>query len=242
MLSWIFFAEMVVKMIGLGIKDYAQDDFNLFDCAVVVTSIIDMIIGMIGADFGGGGAISALRAVRLLRVFKLARSWTSFRELLAKMIITLKDIRNFSVLMLLFMFIYTLLGMELYAYRVIFTNEDKDEVSTSEGVYPRANFNTFLSGFTTIFIVFIGEDWNASMYDHVRATGNGSIFFFISLFILGNLVLLNLFLAILLKNFEEPPGKDEDEEGEVRVSILKKVQLAFISCFSRCKKKRGQAI
>ena len=105
------------------------------------------------------------------------------RELLAKMIITLKDIRNFSVLMLLFMFIYTLLGMELYAYRVKFSNEDKDEVSTSEGgVFPRANFNTFLSGFTTIFIVFIGEDWNASMYDHVRATGNGSIFFFILLF------------------------------------------------------------
>ena len=40
----------------------------------------------------GGGAISSLRAVRLLRVFKLARSWTSFRELLQKMIITLKDI------------------------------------------------------------------------------------------------------------------------------------------------------
>jgi voltage-dependent calcium channel L type alpha-1D len=240
-LSWVFFAEMVVKMLGLGIKEYARDDFNLFDCAVVVTSIIDMIIGMIGANFGGGGAISALRAVRLLRVFKLARSWTSFRELLAKMIITLKDIRNFSVLLLLFMFIYTLLGMELYAYRVIFTNEEKDEVVTEEGVYPRANFNTFLSGFTTIFIVFIGEDWNSSMYDHVRATGNGGIFFFISLFILGNLVLLNLFLAILLKNFEEPPGKDEEEDGEVKISLFKKTQNAICSLCSCCKK-RGKAV
>ena len=213
-------------MVGLGIKEYARDDFNLFDCTVVVTSIIDMIIGMIGASVGGGGAISALRAVRLLRVFKLARSWTSFRELLAKMIVTLKDIRNFSVLLLLFMFIYTLLGMELYAYRVIFTNEDKEEVTTKEGVYPRANFNTFLSGFTTIFIVFIGEDWNASMYDHVRATGNGGIFFFISLFILGNLVLLNLFLAILLKNFEEPPGKDEEDVGEIKVSLFMRASKA----------------
>jgi voltage-dependent calcium channel L type alpha-1D len=202
----------------------------------VVISIIDMIIGMIGANFGGGGAISALRAVRLLRVFKLARSWTSFRELLAKMIITLKDIRNFSVLMLLFMFIYTLLGMELYAYRVIYNNEDKDEVAVKAGVYPRANFNTFLSGFTTIFIVFIGEDWNSSMYDHVRATGNGSIFFFVSLFILGNLVLLNLFLAILLKNFEEPPGKDEIDDGEVKVSIFKKVKKFFSICIC-CNKK-----
>jgi len=54
----------------------------------------------------------------------LARSWKSFRELLEKIVITLKDIRNFAVLMLIFMFIYTLLGMELYAYRVIFNDED----------------------------------------------------------------------------------------------------------------------
>lgn len=81
-LSWIFFAEMCVKLLGLGIKEYAADSFNLFDCSVVMISLIENIIEWIGVDFGGGGAISALRAIRLLRVFKLARSWTSFRELL----------------------------------------------------------------------------------------------------------------------------------------------------------------
>jgi hypothetical protein len=128
-LSWIFFFEMAIKMIGLGIKDYSADSFNLFDCTVVVVSIIDLVISKIGVEFSGGGAISALRAVRLLRVFKLARSWTSFRLLLEKMIITLKDIRNFSVLMLLFMFIYTLLGMELYAYKAVYNNEDLESIS-----------------------------------------------------------------------------------------------------------------
>jgi hypothetical protein len=79
---------------------------------------------------GSGGAISALRAIRLLRVFKLARSWTSFRELLQKMIITLKDIRNFSVLMLIFMFIFTLLGMEMYAFRVLYVDDDLSAVAS----------------------------------------------------------------------------------------------------------------
>ena len=69
-----------------------------------------------------------MRAIRLLRVFKLARSWTSFRELLEKIVITLKDITNISVLMLLFMFIFTLVGSEMYAYKVRFNNEDKEEV------------------------------------------------------------------------------------------------------------------
>jgi hypothetical protein len=239
LLSWVFFIEMVTKLIGLGIKDYAADSFNLFDCTVVVISIVDLVISKVGMDFNGGGAISALRAVRLLRVFKLARSWTSFRLLLEKMIITLKDIRNFSVLMLLFMFIYTLLGMELYAYKVIFNNEDLESVAEEPGEYPRANFNTFLSGFTTIFIVLIGEDWNTQMYNHVRTRGYGAIFFFVSLFIMGNLVLLNLFLAILLKNFEEPPGKEEEEEDEVEGFIVKlKATFAKLkTCCLCCKKK-----
>jgi hypothetical protein len=221
---------MCIKLLGLGFKEYSEDSFNLFDCSVVMISLIENIIDWIGVDFGGGGAISALRAIRLLRVFKLARSWTSFRELLQKIIITLKDITNISVLMILFMFIFCLVGSEMYGYKVMYNNDDLELVVDPKvyknGVYPRQNFNTLFLGLTTIFIVFIGEDWNSVMYDHYRATGPLTIVYFIFLFIFGNLILLNLFLAILLKNFEEPPGAEEEEDDEViepKTPILKKV-------------------
>lgn len=91
-LSYIFIAEMVIKCVGLGLRDYCSDSFNIFDGTVVIISIVEMIIASFIDGGLGGGAISSLRAVRLLRVFKLARSWTSFRDLLQKMIVTLKDI------------------------------------------------------------------------------------------------------------------------------------------------------
>jgi hypothetical protein len=174
------------------------------------------MIKLLNIDFSSGGALSALRAVRLLRVFKLARSWVSFRILLEKMIITVKDISNFTVLMLIFMFIFTLLGMELYGHKIKYNNADKERpVEANEhGVSPRLNFDDFFTGFVTIFIIFIGEDWNSVMYDHVRVQGELGIIFFILLFVMGNIILLNLFLAILLKNFEEPPSKEEEEEEE----------------------------
>ena len=236
---------MFIKIIGLGFKDYANDSFNIFDCTIVVISMVEIVIDLIGIKMGGGGAISALRAIRLLRVFKLARSWTSFRILLEKMVITLKDISNFSVLMFIFMFIYILLGMEIYAYRVQYNNDDlerpytkEDEEAGGEPAYPRANFNDFWSGLITVFIVLIGEDWNSSMYDHVRASGWGGYIFFITLFIFGNLILLNLFLAILLKNFEEPPGKDEDEDdddGDVnKKPMSQKIKECLKAIFCRC--------
>lgn len=83
--------------------------------------------------------------------------------------------------------------------------------------YPRLSFNDFFTGFTTIFVVFIGEDWNSVMYDHVRSQTSqvdfwGTKLIFVFIFIVGNLIMLNLFLAILLKNFEEPPGKDNVED------------------------------
>jgi len=49
--------------------------------------------------------------------------------LLEKIGMSLKDISNFSVLLFIFMFTYTLLGMELFAYSVkidIKTNEIND--------------------------------------------------------------------------------------------------------------------
>ena len=124
------------------------------------------------------------------------------------------------------MFIFTLLGMELFAYRVKYDDDGNPiadpETSDKSGEYPRASFNDFRLGFTTIFIVFIGEDWNSVMYDHTRSQGTLCIFIFIFFFIVGNLIMLNLFLAILLKNFEEPPKKEEVVDlGPSVFSILK---------------------
>ena len=240
-LSYIFIAEMVIKLLGMGVQEYCADSFNIFDGTVVIISIVEMIVSTFIEGGLGGGAISSLRAVRLLRVFKLARSWTSFRDLLAKMIITLKDIQYFACLMILFMFIFTLLGLELFAYKIRYNNEDKEEPVNDDTVtdvyYPRASFNNFGLGFTTIFIVFIGEDWNSVMYDHHRSQGIICVLIFVLIFIWGNLILLNLFLAILLQNFEEPPGKDEPavETGPSAFTIFKEMLVQKLcSCCICC--------
>ena len=82
---------------------------------------------------------------------------------------------------------------------------------------PRPNFNSLYYGFTTIFIVFIGEMWNEVMYDHYRGEKIASILFFPLLYITLNLILLSLFLAILLKNFytvhEDKDGADAEDSS-----------------------------
>ena len=65
---------MIMKITALGFKAYFFDPFNAFDCIVVLASIIDLFITNLLQN-ESGGAITAFRAFRLLRVFKLAKSW-----------------------------------------------------------------------------------------------------------------------------------------------------------------------
>ena len=163
-----------------------------------------------------GGAVSAFRAIRLLRIFKLARQWKSFQDMLVKIGRTLKDISNFTVLLFLFMFTYALLFMEIFAYKVFFNADNEPD---PHGESPRTNFDDFIHAFTTVFVVIVGEDWNTVMYDYMRTMGRWYALIFLSLVVLGNWLLLNLFLAILLKNFED----SKEEEGEAEsASIIKR--------------------
>ena len=76
---WVFTSEMIAKLIGLGLKNYARDKFNIFDCIIVILSLVDFALGFIlDQNDGEEGIISALRALRLLRVVKLARHWKAF--------------------------------------------------------------------------------------------------------------------------------------------------------------------
>lgn len=138
--TWAFFAEMLIKLIGLGFREYCRDHFNIFDAVVVVLSLIDIVV-VSYTDRYDTPALSAFRGVRLLRIFKLARSWSSFREILVQIWVTMKDISTFSVLLLMFMLIFTLLGMELYGHKVKFDANDMPVPEDDESGIPlRPNF------------------------------------------------------------------------------------------------------
>lgn len=195
-LTIAFAAEMVLKVSGYSLEGYVSDGFNVFDGSIVMISLLEL------ATAGGGGSgVSALRSFRLLRVFKLARSWTSLNELLTTTMNTLPRLGPFTVVLLLFMFIYSLLGMQLFGGKL----GVGDEV-------PRSNYDDLLWSFTTTFQVLSGENWNEVMYDTVRFTGWGAALYFISLICVGSYVVLNMFLGILIDNF----CNDDDDEEEAR--------------------------
>lgn len=83
----IFFAlEMTVKLLSLGLTWYIKDRMNVFDAIVVLISLVELAVAppefLSGHPGTNNAAVLALRTLRLARIFKLARSWTSLRLLL----------------------------------------------------------------------------------------------------------------------------------------------------------------
>ncbi|CDW82905.1 voltage-gated ion channel superfamily [Stylonychia lemnae] len=240
--SMVFMIEMIIKLLAFGFKAYFRDPFNVFDCVVVISSLIDLFVSFL-VDSSSGGAITALRGFRLIRIFKLAKAWKKFQNLLKTIGRTFKDISTFSILLFLFMFIYSLLGMEIFAYKVKVL-PDQITLDDAHGSSPLANFDDFISSFTTVFIILTNDGWSAIYYNYYRATGPAvSTIFFISLIIIGQKVLLNLFLAILLENFDEQ-SLDQEIKEQYRKQKSKNLKTKkkckklrkFFKCKS-CKKK-----
>ena len=70
---------------------------------------------------------------------------------------------------------------------------------------------------SNVFQILTGEDWNVVMYDGIQAYGGikglGAVasLYFIILFVCGNFILLNVFLAIAVDNLSTE--EEEEEEG-----------------------------
>ena len=77
--------------------------------------------------------------------------------------------------------------------------------------------------------ILTGEDWNAVMYDGIQAFGGvtsvGLVMslYFIILFICGNYILLNVFLAIAVDNLSDESGDEEEEKEEEGVKIKNEI-------------------
>ena len=67
----LFTVELLIKMYGLGLRQYFMSVFNRFDCFVVCSGVLEILLVESGAMSPLG--ISVLRCIRLLRIFKITK-------------------------------------------------------------------------------------------------------------------------------------------------------------------------
>ncbi|XP_057675955.1 voltage-dependent L-type calcium channel subunit alpha-1D-like [Corythoichthys intestinalis] len=202
----LFTLEMLMKMYAFGLQIYFMALFNRFDCFVVCGGILETLL--VEFDVLPPIGISVLRCIRLLRIFKMTRHWAALSDLVNSLLNSMKAICSLLLLLFLFLIIFALLGMQLFGGKFNF-----DETQMK-----RSTFDSFPQALLTCFQILTGEDWNAVMYDGIMAYG-GPVFpnmvvciYFVILFVCGNYILLNVFLAIAVDNLAGGGGQKKVEE------------------------------
>ena len=219
----IFVVEMLLKMMGLGLKGYFKDGFNLFDCFIICISTLDIILNSVFNN-STSSTLSVLRGFRIMRLLKLAKSQSNIKDFQQTIAKTLRDLRNFSILLFVVIFTYTCLALEFFSYKLKF--DENDQLDLINGVSPRINFDGFVNAFVAVFSVLQGESYNIIMYNVARSVGKAGILFFVTLIVFGQIILLKLFLAVLLENFEDKRKEKEDlKKSRKSVPLSAKIKL-----------------
>ncbi|XP_067275630.1 voltage-dependent T-type calcium channel subunit alpha-1H isoform X2 [Pseudorasbora parva] len=204
----MFVLEMLFKLLAFGTFKYIKNPYNIFDGIIVVISVWE-IVGQ--AD----GGLSVLRTFRLLRVLKLVRFLPALRRQLVVLMKTMDNVATFCMLLMLFIFTFSILGMHLFGCKFSLKMENGDTVPD------RKNFDSLLWAIVTVFQILTQEDWNVVLYNGMASTSPWAALYFVALMTFGNYVLFNLLVAILVEGFQaEGDANSSDADDEKRSENL----------------------
>uniref|UniRef100_A0A8D9B9F1 Voltage-dependent T-type calcium channel subunit alpha-1G n=1 Tax=Cacopsylla melanoneura TaxID=428564 RepID=A0A8D9B9F1_9HEMI len=212
--SAVFAFEMLLKVIAEGPFGYISNGFNVFDGVIVILSVIELGQTYFGDPLREGvqsnSGLSVLRTFRLLRILKLVRFMPNLRRQLFVMLRTMDNVAVFFSLLILFIFIFSILGMNLFGCKFCERDENGQGIEECD----RKNFDSLLWALVTVFQILTQEDWNIVLFNGMEKTSHWAALYFVALMTFGNYVLFNLLVAILVEGFSAE--RNERREREAR--------------------------
>jgi len=207
---WIFVAEVVIKMGAEGRHPwrYFKDPWNVFDFLIVAACFLP-----VDAQY-----VMVLRLARLLRVLKLVRALPKLQVLVGALLRSIPSMAYVSLLLILLFYVYAVAATFMFA--------GNDPV----------HFGDLPTSMESLFRVVTLEDWTDLMYinqygcdeyhyinegiGHLctqpEAYPYGSPILFVSLVMLGTMIILNLFIGVIMTGMESAREENELEERERR--------------------------
>ncbi|KAL4176852.1 hypothetical protein KRP22_001792 [Phytophthora ramorum] len=236
----IFTIEAALKLVAYGFT-YFRDTWNQFDFFVVVGTLVSIVLESLTTTHLRSLAILA-RVFRVTRIIRLVKSFKGIRHILITLYLAMPGLSNATSILVLMLFIYTTMGVQMFA-----------KVALSDNIDAHANFQSFGRGFLLMIRAATGESWDYCMHDFAGTTqgcvddppydptmcgfnnsddciplngcGNPIAYlFFCSFTLLGTYVMLNVTVAVILESFSV---SNEDEEPLFDPEVLSEFQIKW---------------
>uniref|UniRef100_A0A4W5KF03 Voltage-dependent L-type calcium channel subunit alpha n=1 Tax=Hucho hucho TaxID=62062 RepID=A0A4W5KF03_9TELE len=215
----LFTVEMILKLIAFKAKGYFGDPWNVFDFLIVIGSVVDVILSEV--DDGAWNhcsssdsenarvSITFFRLFRVMRLVKLLNRSEGIRNLLWTFIKSFQYIHTISTYTL---WVHLPLGLPFQVFGKI-ALVDGTQINRNN------NFQTFPQAVLLLFRCATGEAWQevmmASMYgkkcdpksdflprEEYTCGASFAVFYFMSFYMLCAFLIINLFVAVIMDNFD----------------------------------------
>ena len=212
-----------MKIIGLR-HHYFTAAWNLFDFVLVIASIVGILMEDLMTDFPVCPTLlRVVRVFRIGRILRLIKAAKGIRKLLFALIVSLPALFNIGALLALITFIYAIIGMTLFGH-----------VKHRGALNDQVNFETFGRSMQLLFRLTTSAGWNDVLEPllvtppycdpHYRDLPNGNcghpfvaIIYFVSFIIINYMIVINMYIAIILENFNQ--AHQEEEIGIVEEDL-----------------------
>ncbi|ELW62309.1 Sodium channel protein type 7 subunit alpha [Tupaia chinensis] len=172
-----------------------------------------------------------------LRIFKLGKYWPTFQmmmQILSSSLVALKDL---ILLLFIFIFFSAVFGLRLFgwSYQACVCRIDKD------CVLPHWHMSDFLHSYLNVFRILCGE-WIETLWDCMEVAGQfGCFSFYVMVILIGNLLILYLFLALIssFSSYQASTTKENNEAKNLQLAIARiKKGIDYALLKMLCKKRK----
>ncbi|XP_030582425.1 voltage-dependent R-type calcium channel subunit alpha-1E isoform X1 [Archocentrus centrarchus] len=206
----LFSVECILKILAFGFLNYFRDTWNIFDFITVLGSITEIVVDL---QFVDTINMSFLKLFRAARLIKLLRQGYTIRILLWTFVQSFKALPYVCLLIAMLFFIYAIIGMQVFGN--IRLNEETH-------INQHNNFKTFSGALMLLFRSATGESWQEIMLSCLAGQkceldlsiqtnttepegscgSDFAYFYFVSFIFFSSFLMLNLFVAVIMDNFE----------------------------------------
>ena len=215
----IFIAEIAIKIGAEGRHPlrYFRDGWNVFDFVIVAACLLPF----------GSSSVTVLRLLRLLRVLRLVRALPRLQLLVNALLKSIPSMGYVTALLFLLFYIYAVAAVFLF------------------GANDPIHFRSLEMAMLSLFRVVTLEDWTDIMYTQMlgcEGYGYGAqpelctasqaqpvlaALFFVS-FVLGTMIMLNLFIGVIMNGMEEAHRERGDKSLPEQASVEPGLDLAHL--------------
>jgi len=200
--SFLYAIETAMRLAVLGFERFwhnhpYQYRFDLITVFALFVMEVALLTGMRSQWF-----MQALVLVRLTRGCRIVRHVRRMHSLACVIVRLVPIYRNLGLFLFLIYYIYATVGVQVFGGRIYHGAGALEGSDYEKQGYWDLNFNDIPSGMMTLFALMVVNNWYIIAEAFYRVTGTRwSAVFFVSFFVVVNLIVLNILVTLILECF-----------------------------------------